>query len=176
MGLRPTWKNGPRLGHRKCPPESRKSLVGHPDATQFLQIFRKRVFQHVRLFSSSEKGTIAEAIGWGRTSEGLAQKTLSLWQLARKCKPWRRWRAASIRSRQSGNETWRAPMLLPRPVAQYCANVGGRNRPCCRVRVQSEGRLSGGGGYGVRMSSWDVFGKSFPLDDKAGGGQRQPRA
>jgi len=35
-----------RKGDGKCLPASRKSLISHPDANQFLRFLEKRVFQH----------------------------------------------------------------------------------------------------------------------------------
>jgi hypothetical protein len=42
-------KTAADLGIEKCPPESGKSLVGHPGAMKFLSISRESVFQQPRL-------------------------------------------------------------------------------------------------------------------------------
>jgi hypothetical protein len=44
-------KNDLKFRDRKCLPASRKSLVSHPDAIDFLQISKERVFQHPQAIS-----------------------------------------------------------------------------------------------------------------------------
>src|SRR5208283_2471452 len=51
----PSASNSQNLGDAKCLPASRTSLISHPDANQFLQFLRKRVFQHPRLISPVDK-------------------------------------------------------------------------------------------------------------------------
>jgi hypothetical protein len=39
------FTNGLKFGDKKCLPGPKKSLVGHSSATDFLRVFRRRLFQ-----------------------------------------------------------------------------------------------------------------------------------
>src|SRR6266478_7683576 len=46
-------ENRPKRSDQKCIGDRRKSFIGHPDATHFRRKFCERVFQQLRLFTTS---------------------------------------------------------------------------------------------------------------------------
>ena len=46
-------ENRPKRSDQKCIGDRRKSFIGHPDATHFRQKFCERVFQQLRLFTTT---------------------------------------------------------------------------------------------------------------------------
>jgi hypothetical protein len=57
-------ENRPKRSDQKCIGDRRKSLIGHPDATHFRRKFCERVFQQLRLFSSTIEISVGIVVQW----------------------------------------------------------------------------------------------------------------